>query len=124
MNQKPTNIRWRIFLILALASFVSYVLRSNISIAAPEMMKDLNLNEIQWGWILAAFTAGYAIFQFPGGIFGDKAGARKALTIIAVLWGVLMVLTAAIPGPDMASAGVVIGSLMFVRFLVSVGFRL
>ena len=120
MNQRPTNIRWRIFLVLALASFVSYVLRSNVSIAAPTMIKELGLTEIQWGWVLAAFTSGYAIFQFPGGIFGDKAGARKALTIIAVLWSVFMILTVFIPGPDVASAGVVIGSLMAVRFLVGV----
>jgi ACS family glucarate transporter-like MFS transporter len=118
MNQRPTNIRWRIFLVLALASFVSYVLRSNVSIAAPAMIEDLGLTEIQWGWVLAAFTAGYAIFQFPGGMFGDKVGARKALMIIAVLWSVFMILTVVIPGPDVASAGVVIGSLMAVRFLV------
>lgn len=118
MNQRPTNIRWRIFLVLALASFISYVLRSNVSIAAPAMIEDLGLTEIQWGWVLAAFTAGYAIFQFPGGMFGDKAGARKALMIIAVLWSVFMILTVVIPGPDVASAGVVIGSLMAVRFLV------
>jgi len=118
MTGKPTNIRWRIFLVLALASFVSYVLRANISIAAPTMIEELGLTEIQWGWILAAFTMGYSIFQIPGGVFGDKAGPRKALTIIAVLWGIFMILTIAIPGPDVASAGVVIGSLIAVRFLV------
>ena len=112
MTQKPTNVRWLVFLALALASFISYVLRSNVSIAAPTMIEDLGLSEIQWGWVLAAFTAGYAIFQFPGGIFGDKVGSRKALAIIAALWSVFMILTVAIPGPDVASVGVVIGSLM------------
>lgn len=118
MTKKPTNIRWLVFAILAFGSFISYVLRSNISIAAPAMIDDLGLTEIEWGWVLAAFTAGYAIFQFPGGVFGDRWGARRALTIIAVLWGILTVVTAVIPGPDVASAGVVIGSLMLVRFLV------
>lgn len=118
MTQRPTNVRWLVFLALALASFISYVLRSNVSIAAPTMIDDLGLSEIQWGWVLAAFTAGYAIFQFPGGIFGDKVGSRKALAIIAALWSVFMILTVAIPGPDVASVGVVIGSLMAVRFLV------
>ena len=115
---KPTNVRWIVFLILALGSFISYVLRSNLSIAAPAMIEDLRLSEIQWGWVLAAFTAGYAIFQLPGGVCGDRWGARKTLAIIAVLWGLFTIITAAVPGPDVASAGVVIGSLMVVRFAV------
>ena len=106
------------FAILAFGSFISYVLRANVSIAAPAMIEDLNLSEIQWGWVLAAFTAGYAVFQFPGGIFGDRAGARRAITIVAVLWGVLTIVTALVPGTDAAPAAVVIGSLMLVRFLV------
>ena len=82
------------------------------------MMQDLGLTEIQFGWILAAFTAGYAAFQFPGGVFGDSVGPRKALTVIAILWGVTTILTVVIPGPDIASLGVIISGLMFVRFLV------
>jgi len=118
MTNRPTNIRWRLFAILAFASFASYMLRSNVSMAAPTMMRDLGLTEIQFGWILAAFTAGYAVFQFPGGIFGDSVGPRKALTIIAALWGITTILTVIIPGPDVASLGVIISTLIFVRFLV------
>ena len=118
MTTSPTNIRWRLFAILAFGSFASYMLRSNVSMAAPAMMQDLGLTEIQFGWILAAFTAGYAAFQFPGGVFGDSVGPRKALTLIAVLWGITTILTVVIPGPDIASLGVIISALMFVRFLV------
>ena len=120
MDSKATNIRWLVFAILASGSFISYVLRANVSIAAPTMIEDLGLSAIEWGWVLAAFTAGYAIFQFPGGIFGDRFGARKALAIIAVLWAVLTIATAIVPGPDTASAGVVIGSLMLARFFVGI----
>ncbi len=111
-------IRWRILLILALASFISYVLRTNLSFAAPEMMADLGLSEIQWGYVLAAFTAGYAIFQFPGGILGDRFGPRRVLTVIAVLWAVLTLATSFAPGKDTASTGLIIASLFLVRFLV------
>ena len=87
MHNKATNVRWRILSILIFVSFISYVLRSNISIAAPAMIADLGLTEIQWGWVLAAFTTGYALFQIPGGIIGDRFGPRKSLTAIAILWG-------------------------------------
>lgn len=118
MNDNPTRIRWRIFAMLALASFISYVLRSNISIAAPAMIDDFGLSEIQWGWVLAAFAAGYAIFQFPGGLLGDKLGARFMLAAIAVLWGVLTILTALVPATDVLSVTLVIGALVAVRFFV------
>ena len=118
MSQAPTFVRWRVFLILALGSFVAYVLRSDLSIAAPVMMQDLDLNEIEWGWVVAAFTTSYAIFQFPGGIFGDKLGPRKALALIASLWSICMMLTVLVPSPAVASGAMVIGSLMTVRFLV------
>ena len=114
----PTAVRWRILLILVLASFISYVLRTNLSFAAPAMMDDLGLDEIQWGWVLAAFTAGYAIFQVPGGVLGDRFGPRRVITSIAILWGVLTLMTSLVPEGASASPLLVIGSLMLVRFLV------
>ncbi len=120
MGQSPTFVRWRVFVILAMASFVAYFLRSDISIAAPVMMLDLGLSEVEWGWVIAAFTTSYAILQFPGGIFGDKVGPRKALAIIASLWSVAMLLTVLIPDPAVASGAMILGSLMAARFLVGI----
>jgi ACS family glucarate transporter-like MFS transporter len=104
--------------ILILASFVSYVLRGNLSIAPQSMMLDLGLSEVQWGWVMAAFPAGYALFQFPGGVFADKFGPRRALMLIAIAWAVLTVATAAVPGPGAAAPWLIIGSLIVIRFLV------
>ncbi len=118
MNNKPTNVRWRILLVLVFASFVSYILRANLSIAAPAMIPDLGVSEVQWGWILAAFTAGYALFQFPGGLLADRFGPRLVLTVIAVLWGLLTIATSLVPGEDSGSIALVIGTLFLVRFLV------
>jgi len=118
--QSPTFVRWRIFVILAMASFVAYVLRSDISIAAPVMMLELGLTELEWGWVIAAFTTSYAIFQFPGGIFGDKVGPRMALAVIASLWSIAMLLTVLVPGPAVVSGAVMLGALMAARFLVGV----
>lgn len=101
-----------------LASFISYTLRYNISTAAPVMMDDLGLSEIEWGWVLAAFMTGYALFQIPGGLLADRFGPRRVLTAIAVLWTVCTALTALVPGTDIASTGVILSSLMLARFLV------
>jgi len=51
------------------------------------------LSKIQLGMVLSAFAWGYAIFQFPGGIFGDMVGSRRALATITLLWGILTLAT-------------------------------
>src|SRR5512147_416439 len=59
-------IRWYILVLLTFASFVAYVLRTNMSIAGEHMMADVGLTQVQFGFVLAAFAWGYAAFQFPG----------------------------------------------------------
>lgn len=112
---KPTRVRWRILGILIFLSFVSYLLRGNLSIAAPSMMADLQLSEIQWGWVMAAFPLGYALFQFPGGLAGDRYGPRKVLSLIAAAWAVLIILTSLVPDGPVA---LILLTLMSVQLLV------
>lgn len=100
------------------AAFISYVLRYNISLAGPALISDLDLTEQQFGYVLAAFGAGYAIFQFPGGVFTDSVGPRRALTIIAVLWALLTILTMLVPASAVAGAGLTLVLLIVIRFLV------
>lgn len=115
---RPSSVRWRILAILVMMSFIAYVLRTNLSFAAPEMMAELGLTEIQWGYVMAAFTAGYTIFQFPGGVLGDRFGPRRVLTAIAVLWAVMTVLTSLAPERGGSSALVIVAALVALRFLV------
>ena len=74
---RRSSVRWVILALLFLASFVAYVLRTNMSVAGETMMKDLGFSQIQLGFVLAAFAWGSAIFQFPGGVFGDRIGGRR-----------------------------------------------
>jgi ACS family glucarate transporter-like MFS transporter len=115
---RPTNVRWRILAILMFVSFVSYLLRGNLSIAGPAMVEDLQLTEIQWGWIMAAFPLGYALFQFPGGCWGDRKGPRFTMAAITILWGVLIAITSLTPARDVAPLYLVIGFLLTIQFLV------
>src|SRR5690606_38128734 len=116
-STRPTGIRWRVLALLVLASFISYVLCSDISIAGPSLIRDLGLTEQQLGYVLAAFTAGYTIFQFPGGVFGVKLGPRRAMAIVMVLWGLLIMATAAAGSLGMSAMSVLL-ALIVVRFLV------
>lgn len=117
---RATFVRWRILGLLGALSFVSYLLRGNLSIAAPTMMADLHLTEIQWGWVMAAFPLGYALFQFPGGVWGGRVGPRKALTLIAVAWAALIALTSTIPSGSIASIAMILACLMTMQFIVGI----
>ena len=117
---KPTKVRWTILALLFVISFVAYLLRMNISVAAKFMMPELGISETQMGWVFAAFIWGYALFQIPGGFFGEILGPRRALSIVALIWAVLTVLTGLIPGQVFTWAGGALASLLVLRFLMGV----
>ena len=112
------GIRWIVLAVIVLASFVLYVLRTNFSVVSESMMHDLGMNEYQLGMVFSAFAAGYTIFQFPGGILGDKYGPRCIITITAIAWGVLTVMTALIPASGVLSVSATVATLIVIRFLV------
>src|SRR5215831_6644936 len=93
----PTAIRYRILALLVGFSLVSYVLRTNITVAAKLMMPELGLNEIQMGQVFSAFMLGYAIFQIPAGILGDALGPRIVLAAAALLWAITSIATSMAP---------------------------
>ena len=41
--EQPTRVRWRILAWIVVASLVAYVLRYNLSVAGPAIMRDLGL---------------------------------------------------------------------------------
>jgi ACS family glucarate transporter-like MFS transporter len=113
-----SSIRWYILALLFAASFVAYLLRTNMSITGPAMMTDLGLSLGQLGWIMAANAWAYAIFQFPGGVFGNRIGARRCIAIAAVLWGVFTLLIGFVPAAGMAAPAVILGWLIVARALL------
>jgi ACS family glucarate transporter-like MFS transporter len=119
-DPQRTHVRWVILGLLFMMSFVAYVLRTNMSIAGENIMADLGLSKIQLGMVLSAFAWGYAIFQFPGGVFGDIVGSRRALSVIAVAWGILTLATGLVPGTALASTTFILATLIGVRFLIGV----
>ena len=92
-----TAVRWRILGLVCAASFVAYLLRTNMSVAGEPMMRELGLTQVQLGIVLAAFAWGYAAFQFPGGAWAERVGSRRAIALLALLWAALNLLTALVP---------------------------
>ncbi len=114
-----TGVRWGTIAFLASFSFVSYLERANISVAAELMIPALGITKVQMGQIFTSFLIGYALFQIPGGFLGDKFGPRLTLAISAVTWAACTLITGLLP-IFFASALAIFVALWLVRFLLGV----
>lgn len=89
------NKRYYFFAGTFCITLLLYIDRVAISSSKEGIANDLSLSDTQMGWVLAAFSLGYALFQVPVGALGDKFGPRKILTLIISLWSAFTVLTGA-----------------------------
>jgi MFS family permease len=72
--------------------FINYIVRVNVSTAAAVFQPELHLTNTQVGLIFSAFAYPYLAFQIAGGWVADKFGARRALTVFAIIWSSATVL--------------------------------
>jgi ACS family glucarate transporter-like MFS transporter len=79
------RIRWRIFGLLFAFGAIAYMQQKSLGIAAARMMPELGLSQLQIGWLEQAFVIGYTIFQVPGGLLGQRLGARAAYAVVGLV---------------------------------------
>jgi len=79
------KVRWKIFLLLCGFAMLFFVQRTSLGVAAQSIMPDLHLSQLQIGWLNAAFATCYALAQLPGGLLGQRYGARIILACIGLL---------------------------------------
>jgi sugar phosphate permease len=78
-------VRWWIFLYLFGFGFVAYFQQRGITVASYQMMPQLHITQEQIGWLLWWMLLGYTALQFPGGVIGQRVGARRMFVIIGLL---------------------------------------
>lgn len=91
------NVRWLMVALAFMVAAVSYLDRSNISIAAPILKADLSLSDRQLGMVFSAFVFGYALTQPIAGRLADRFGPYVIISIGIVWWSVLTAATALVP---------------------------
>jgi ACS family glucarate transporter-like MFS transporter len=111
---KKRGIPLRILLVFStfLLTVLLYVDRACISAAKEEISSDLNFDLTDFGWVMAMFTLGYALFQTPAGKWADIRGPRGVITSIVTIWSALTALTGAAWN---------FVSMMVIRFLFGAG---
>jgi MFS transporter, ACS family, glucarate transporter len=82
----PSRTRYFVIVFAVALAVIQYIDRVCISQAAPLITSEFHFSTVQMGYVFAAFTWAYALFEIPGGWLGDKLGPRKVLTRVVLWW--------------------------------------
>lgn len=83
---RPSRKRLLILALLFVTVVINYLDRSNLSIAAPALFKELNIDPVRAGLVFSAFGWTYALMQIPGGWLVDKVSPRVLYASALALW--------------------------------------
>src|SRR5215471_10154523 len=72
--------------LLFLATTVNYVDRAALGVLKPMLDVDLGWTQIDYGWMVTAFQASYAIGYVLAGRWFDQIGVRSGLLIAVTAW--------------------------------------
>ena len=82
----PSRKRLIILALLFVTVVINYLDRSNLSIAAPALFKELHIDPVRAGLVFSAFGWTYALMQIPGGWLVDKVSPRALYAGALALW--------------------------------------
>ena len=106
------GLRWYIIGLVFLATLINFIDRLTVSVLAPIIVKDLNLNNQQFAKIATWFLVAYAASQALSGRLYDRIGLKRGFTLSIIVWS----LAAMAHATARSAAG-----LSFFRFLLGLG---
>jgi sugar phosphate permease len=104
--------RNRVTVFLCALTTLTYLDRICISIVGSRVKSELALTNEQFGWVLAAFSLSYALFEIPSGALGDRIGPRAVFIRIVLLWSIFTAFTGLVSS---------LAWLLLIRFLFGMG---
>lgn len=81
-----TNYRWRICALIFFATTINYIDRQVIGLLKPVLEQELNWTETDYGNIVMAFSAAYALGLLVFGRIIDTIGSKLGYTISVIVW--------------------------------------
>jgi MFS transporter, ACS family, hexuronate transporter len=82
---KIKGLRWWIIGLIMVGSCINYLTRSTLSVAAPTILKDLQITEKQYSWIVSAFQSTLMLQPLCGYAL-DVIGLRFGFSLFAIAW--------------------------------------
>lgn len=118
---RPTRVRWHVVALLAVIAGLTYIDRLNFGIAGKYIQDEFGLNDRSMGFVLGAFSLGYAIFHVPGGWLGDRFGPRRILALAILWWSLFTAATVIAPRVSLAAGFSLAWSFGATRFMMGLG---
>ncbi len=84
--RKVGMYRWRVCAMLLAATTINYIDRQVLGVLAPFLQDEIGWNEIQYGYIVTAFQAAYAIGLLCTGAIVDRFGTRIGYAVAITIW--------------------------------------
>ena len=117
----PTRVRWRVVALAAFVTGLTYVDRLNLGIVAKNFEEEFKFTPQNMGWILGAFSLGYALFHVPAGWLADRFGARRVLAGAIIWFSVFTALTTIAPSLPVLNWVGAAWAFAIVRCLMGIG---
>jgi MFS transporter, ACS family, glucarate transporter len=117
MDKSVGRVRWVVVACTFIVAAVSYLDRTNVSIAAASLQKEFGLSNVQLGVVFSAFVLGYALAQPLAGRIADRFGASRAIAVAILWWSIFTALLPAVP----AGLPGALAILLALRFLLGIG---
>lgn len=87
--EKPrAYLRWLVCALLLFATTINYIDRQVLGILAPILQKEIGWSEVQYGYIVTAFQAAYAIGLLVVGRVLDVVGTKLGFAVAIAFWSV------------------------------------
>jgi MFS transporter, ACS family, hexuronate transporter len=78
--------RWRICALLFAATTINYIDRQVLGVLAPDLGRLIGWSEIEYGYIVTAFQAAYALGLVCAGAVIDRLGTRIGYALAICIW--------------------------------------
>ncbi|MFT4563866.1 MAG: ACS family sodium-dependent inorganic phosphate cotransporter, partial [Gammaproteobacteria bacterium] len=94
-------------------TFICYIDRVNISLAAIAMQDQFGWSDTTKGYVLSSFFIGYMATQVAGGALANRLGGKIVLGFAVLWWSVFTILT---PPAAFVSLGILIVTRILMGF--------
>jgi len=79
------GVRWWMMGLLMIGSIINYLTRSTLAVAAPTVLKDLDITTQQYSWIASGFQVAIMLQPICGYVM-DTIGLKLGFAIFATAW--------------------------------------
>ncbi len=103
---------WGLCWLMFAATVLNYMDRQTVSLVKPLVLKEFNIPNETFGWVIAAFQLAYALSQVPAGFLVDRWELRRTYAGAVAWWSLAGVVAGFVPS---------LGFLIVCRALLGVG---